>query len=86
MGRTVLDQDLDVLDLNTRTKNALRGISVNSVRELVMVDELKIRATRDIGKAALANVKTALARHGLRLGMEREISRMVDEAIERRGR
>ncbi len=67
-----LSQPIDALGLSTRSRNALRADGVRSVRDLVRLSEWHLLRARGIGKKGVADIKDALARHSLSLGMNFE--------------
>lgn len=58
---------LNDLFLQTRTENGLRRAEITTVPELCACTERRLRMIQHFGEKSLADVKRALARHGLSL-------------------
>jgi DNA-directed RNA polymerase alpha subunit len=59
------DDGITVLDLSTRTLNALRHADITTVRQLTEHTERQLLQIRDFGKRALDEVRAALEARGL---------------------
>ncbi len=66
---STLLQRLETLRFSTRTSNAVKGLGITTVGELVQFTERELLQTIGIGKAALDNIKAELTRIGLSLGI-----------------
>jgi DNA-directed RNA polymerase subunit alpha len=64
-----LTQSLAELNLSVRATNCLESEGINSVRDLVTRTDDQLLQVRNFGDTTLTEVKEALARLGLRLGM-----------------
>lgn len=64
-----LGQSLAELNLSVRATNCLESEGINSVRDLVTRTDDQLLQVRNFGDTTLTEVKEALARLGLRLGM-----------------
>ena len=62
----ILDTKLEVLELPLRIMKKLRGVGIESVRDLTLSTEKSIRET-GLGDESLAEIRGALHRHGLAL-------------------
>ena len=58
---------IDSLKLSTRTKNHLKTEGIHTHRDLIMMTEERLRQTLYLGDESFAEVKTELAKKGLRL-------------------
>lgn len=78
-GSTILDQQIDKLDLSTRTVNALCNWGcpfengrrfhdpINTIAELIAYSETELLCVPNFGRKSLKEVKEFLVSHGLRL-------------------
>ena len=66
----VLDARIDSLDLSPGTRNALKKASAVTVRQLVGCTEQTIRSLSGMTDSAIAEIKVALAKLGLRMRAE----------------
>jgi len=64
----IYQEDIDVLELSARANRGLREIAVTTVKDLVSLDERRIKRIPNIGKLTLRDITRALALHGLELG------------------
>ena len=66
----LLDQPLGIMDLSTRSSNSLKNAGIETLRELVEIQEEEMMNFDNFGKRSLEEIKTKLAELGLSLGME----------------
>ncbi|HZL35477.1 MAG TPA: DNA-directed RNA polymerase subunit alpha C-terminal domain-containing protein [Tepidisphaeraceae bacterium] len=64
---SVLDIPVSHLAISIRAKSGLRHLKVATLREVVRLTERDLRASKDLGELAIAEVKKALAELGLSL-------------------
>ncbi len=65
-----LQKPIGELDLSVRASNCLESTKINTVADLVVMDEADLLKVRSFGKTSLREVKRKLADMGLSLGME----------------
>jgi len=63
----VLDMTIDELDLSVRSYNCLKRAGINSVSELVRLDETDLMKVRNLGKKSMDEVRQKLQALGLAL-------------------
>lgn len=68
--RRKLEASIATLDLSVRASNCLEAAKINSIGDLVRMNEATLLQLRSFGKTSLAEVKRKLADIGLSLGME----------------
>jgi DNA-directed RNA polymerase subunit alpha len=76
------------LDLSVRSRNCLASANIQTVRQLVQMDEAELLKLRSFGKTSLREVKRKLADHGLALRVDPgapaiDLSGDDDEPVER---
>ncbi|MBZ0137408.1 MAG: hypothetical protein K8I27_13660 [Planctomycetes bacterium] len=64
MDSGVLDQKIEKLDLPLRILKKLRGIGIDTIRDLTLTTDKAVRDT-GLGDESLAEIRGALHRHGL---------------------
>jgi DNA-directed RNA polymerase alpha subunit len=70
LSASFIDRSIDEVWCSPRTYNALRFIGVRTVRDLVTKTEKELRASRrGFGPKTIHEIRTSLAKLGLRLGM-----------------
>lgn len=69
-----LDQNLDILGLNTRTKHCLYQSDIRTLRKLVVLSVTKLKTFPNFGTKSAEEIKTALANIGLGLSMPKEMA------------
>jgi DNA-directed RNA polymerase alpha subunit len=71
-GRKELDLATPVehLELSKRAKNALTNDGVRTLRDLLPKTEAELLLIPNLGRCSLSEITAALAKRGLRLGME----------------
>ena len=62
-------QSISALDLSVRANNCLVSAKIDTVGELVKMDEAKLLLVRSFGRTSLREVKRKLQDLGLSLGM-----------------
>jgi hypothetical protein len=65
----ILTHSVDDLGLSVRARNSVRGEGIHTVLDLVQRTEGELRRTANVGKKSLAEIKEALQRYGLSLGL-----------------
>ena len=65
----VLSRSVEELELSLRTHNCLKNANIRTIGELVQKTEADIWRTKYFGRKSLNEIKEALARMGLALGM-----------------
>ncbi len=68
----LLGKSIDMLELSVRSKNCLDSENVNTLRDLVVLNEAELLKVRNFGKTSLKEVKSKLGALGLTLGMQVE--------------
>ncbi|RME85275.1 MAG: DNA-directed RNA polymerase subunit alpha, partial [Zetaproteobacteria bacterium] len=68
----LLARSIDDLEMSWRTSNTLKAQGIMTVGELVRHTPQELLRTPNFGRKSLAEIEEALARHGLRLGMQVE--------------
>jgi DNA-directed RNA polymerase subunit alpha len=66
--RSKLERSIASLDLSVRASNCLEGAKINTVGDLVSLDENQLMQLRSFGKTSLMEVKRKLTELGLSLG------------------
>ena len=61
---------LENLQLSVRARNCLRTLNIDSVEKLVLLRGEDILKVKNMGKKSLNEIKEALEKHGLALGMK----------------
>lgn len=61
---------IDEIELSVRSTNCLSGANISTIAELVSIPERRMLEFRNFGKKSLEEIKEALTRMGLRLGMD----------------
>ncbi|MGE5236345.1 MAG: DNA-directed RNA polymerase subunit alpha [Acidobacteriota bacterium] len=74
-AESVLEMEIEGLELTGRTRNMLHNAGVFRVRDLVSCSEEKLLDQKGFGKTALAEVKGQLESLGLSLGMRFDLPR-----------
>lgn len=69
-SQSVLSEEVSSLGLTVRSQNCLRQENIRYVGELVQYDEKVLMRTPHLGKKSLVEIKEALARMDLQLGMQ----------------
>ena len=67
--RTLLDTPVYALDLSVRAVNCMRNESIHTIGDLTRKSEDDLFRVRNVGNLTLAEIRTRLSEHGLRLGM-----------------
>lgn len=67
---TILDQEIEALELSIRSLNALKNAGIDTLRDLVSRDERDMLEIRNFGEKSLKEVKEKLEAQGLGLGMQ----------------
>ena len=62
-----LGNTLEVLNLSTRTLNALKRDGIHTLQDLTTTSESRIRLLRHLGQSSLDEIRESLARIGLSL-------------------
>ncbi len=70
----LLSKSVDILDLSVRAKNCLDSENIQTLRDLVQLNEAEILKFRNFGKTSLKEVKQKVSALGLTLGMSVEDS------------
>lgn len=65
MGRIAPQDDVDVLGLTSRSRNALRQVGVDTIAELLEMSDWSLKITPNLGPVSRADIEAALKRHGL---------------------
>lgn len=66
-----LNEPVSVLELGTRTSNALHYVlEIETIKDLVQKTPKQILSTPNMGKRCLQEIRETLDRHGLWLGMK----------------
>lgn len=64
----LLDLPISEYELSSRTRNSLKKMNVNTLGDLVHLNEAELLSLKNFGDTALAEIKALLAKRGLRLG------------------
>ena len=67
-----LNTPIQELELSVRASNCLESVKIETVRELVEMNEAELLKIRSFGKTSLREIKRKLADIGLSLGMQDE--------------
>ncbi|NPB06063.1 MAG: DNA-directed RNA polymerase subunit alpha [Aquificae bacterium] len=70
-----LTLSIEELDISQRALNSLKRMGINTIGDLVKMTEEELKNTKNIGRKALSEIKEALAKLGLELGMNIEMQR-----------
>ncbi|WP_461831877.1 DNA-directed RNA polymerase subunit alpha [Aquifex sp.] len=70
-----LTLSIEELDISQRALNSLKRIGINTIGDLVRMTEEELKNTKNIGRKALAEIKEALEKMGLHLGMNIDVQR-----------
>ena len=65
----VLSRSVEELELSRRTHNCLHNANIRTIGELVRKTEAEMLHTKCFGRKSIDEIKEALARMGLALGM-----------------
>lgn len=68
--RASLDLHIDVLDLSVRSYACLHNVGAIRIGDVVKRSELDLLRIKNLGRKSLKEIRTALAYHGLRFGMD----------------
>ena len=63
----VLNQEIDVLELSVRSTNVLKGEGIYFIKDLLARSEIDLLEIPSMGNKTVAEIKDALAQHGLAL-------------------
>lgn len=67
--RALLKKSIDEIELTSRSRNCLKELGIQTLEDLVRYTEADLKKAKNFGETSLEDVKDALARHGLSLGM-----------------
>ena len=67
---TLLQKEIDDLNLSVRSANCLRNANINTVGDLVVRSEKEMLETKNFGRKSLNEIQKVLDRMGLSFGME----------------
>jgi len=70
-----LTLSIEELDISQRALNSLKRMGINTIGDLVKMTEEELKNTKNIGRKALSEIKEALEKLGLHLGMNIEMQR-----------
>ncbi len=70
-----LSLSIEELDISQRALNSLKRIGISTIGDLVRMTEEELKNTKNIGRKALAEIKSALEKMGLQLGMNIDVQR-----------
>ncbi len=70
-----LSLSIEELDISQRALNSLKRMGITTIGDLVKMTEEELKNTKNIGRKALAEIKEALSKMGLHLGMNIEMQR-----------
>jgi DNA-directed RNA polymerase alpha subunit len=70
-GNPLLDKNISELELTVRGYNCLIAENIKTIGDLVNMTENQVRAIPNLGKGTLGDIKTELAKRGLKLKKER---------------
>ena len=75
----ILDKEIQELELNIRLTNAFKKHlpDIKTIGDLVLISEIELLQTPDIGRKSLNEVKEVLSLMNLRLDMEIELERKL---------
>lgn len=62
-----LSKDIEILGFKTRSSNAMRGLNINTIGELIKCTDSKLLTSRCLGRKSLLEIKKVLALKGLAL-------------------
>lgn len=65
----ILASPISELELSVRARNCLDGANLQTLRDLVMMNETDVMNLKNLGKTSLTEIKSKLAERGLSLGM-----------------
>ncbi|NPA33227.1 MAG: DNA-directed RNA polymerase subunit alpha [Aquificae bacterium] len=68
-----LSLSIEELDISQRALNSLKRIGITTIGDLVKMTEEELKNTKNIGRKALTEIKEALDKLGLHLGMNIEM-------------
>ena len=67
--RKLLDRPITDLELSVRARNCLDSANLQTLRDLVVMNEAEVMKLKNLGKTSLTEIKNRLAEKGLALGM-----------------
>ncbi len=67
--RKLLDRPISDLELSVRARNCLDSANLQTLRDLVVMNETEVMKLKNLGKTSLTEIKNRLAEKGLSLGM-----------------
>lgn len=70
-----LSLSIEELDISQRALNSLKRIGISTIGDLVKMTEEELKNTKNIGRKALTEIKEALEKMGLQLGMNIDVQR-----------
>lgn len=66
----MFSENVDVLELTVRSRNCLRQENIRYIGELVQKGDKEMMGMPNLGRKSLLEIKQALGRHGLQMGMD----------------
>ena len=66
---SMLSRPIADLELSVRAKNCLDGANIQTIKDLVTLNETEVMNFKNLGKTSLNEIKAKLAECGLSLGM-----------------
>ncbi len=67
--KRLLDRPIADLELSVRARNCLDSANLQTLRDLVIMNEAEVMKLKNLGKTSLTEIKNRLAEKGLSLGM-----------------
>jgi DNA-directed RNA polymerase subunit alpha len=67
--KKLLDRPISDLELSVRARNCLDSANLQTLRDLVIMNEAEVMKLKNLGKTSLTEIKNRLAEKGLSLGM-----------------
>jgi DNA-directed RNA polymerase subunit alpha len=64
----IANSSIDVLDLSTRTYNALKRSDITTIGQLLQLDENKLGSVRNLGQKSVDEIRQQLQAHGYQGG------------------
>jgi DNA-directed RNA polymerase subunit alpha len=68
----MLDTPIGEFELSVRARNCLKKMKINTIGELIKLNEAELMAYKNFGETSLNEIKAMLVKKGLRLGMRPE--------------
>jgi DNA-directed RNA polymerase subunit alpha len=76
-SRSILDAAVTDFELSVRSRNCLKKMNIKTIGDLLRVSEAELLAFKNFGETSLTEIKSLLAKKGLRLGNVPEDQRLA---------